>query len=280
MSILDALLGKTIREKKKNLVRVIYVTVAVFLALVVVLTFALIFSTDNENDVKSSDNQETKEPATNEKISCSFSQTKTGTLLVVNKNSAPYDFTVNPESNLVLISTSIPSFDGSPLYSIQKDGMLADKEALEAFNEMVKDFYEESTNKETARKLSIRSAYRTYAEQSGYSTPAGQSDFHTGMLFELTIGNSNVTISTEGTFDWIYENAHKYGFIERYPESKSSETGISDFDNAFRYVGIPHSTYIKENGLSLEGYVALIKESTKPISTLISLRLKTLPTIL
>ncbi len=263
MSILDALLGRTISEKRKNLVRIIYVTVTVFLTLVVILAFALATSTD---DGIEDDGNKPNDTVSSEKLSCSFSETKTGTLLVVNKNSEAYDFNSNPESDLVSMSSSLPSADGSALYSLQKDGMVANKEALEALNKMIKDFYEQSSDKEAAKKLSIRSAYRTYAEQSGYATPAGHSDFHTGMLFELTVGNTTTSISTDETFDWIYENAYKYGFIERYPESKSSETGVSDFDNAFRYVGTPHSTYIKENGLSLEGYVKLIKSSDKPIS--------------
>ncbi len=263
MSILDILLGKTVSEKRKNLVRVIYVTATVFLALVVVLAFALAASTDDGVEVK--DNTQDN-AVTSKTVSCSFSETKTGSLLIVSKNSAPFDFDANPESKLVSMSSSLPSADGSALYSLQKDGMVANKEALEALNKMIKDFYEQSSDKEAAKKLSIRSAYRTYAEQSGYATPAGHSDFHTGMLFELTVDRTTASISTDSTFDWIYDNAHKYGFIERYPESKSSETGVSDFDNAFRYVGTPHSTYIKENGISLEGYVKLIKSSNKPIS--------------
>ena len=265
MGILDALLGRTVAEKRKNLVRVIYATIAFFLAVSVILAFALAASSEKE-DIDNSTSKKPSDAVTSKTLSFSFADTKTGTLLVVNKNSAAYDFEANPESDLVLMSSALPSADGSAIYSLQKDGMLANKEALNALNEMLKDFYEASSNKDTAKKLSIRSAYRTYAEQSGYSTPAGQSDFHTGMLFELTLGNTTTSISTDSTFDWIYENAHKYGFIERYPESKSGETGVSDFDNAFRYVGTPHSTYIKEKNLSLEGYVELLRESEKPIS--------------
>ena len=264
MSILDTLLGRTVSEKRKNLVRVIYVTVAVFLALVVVLAFALAASTE---DGESVDTGKQSETVTNKTLKRSFSDTKTGTLLVVNKNSAPFDFEANPESKLVSMNAELPTSDGSALYILQKDGMLANKDALDALNEMITDFYDQASDKEAAKRLSVRSAYRTYVEQSGYATPAGHSDFHTGMLFELTVGSTTTSISTDSTFDWIYENAHKYGFIERYPESKSSETGVSDFDNAFRYVGTPHSNYIKEEGLSLEGYVKLIKESEKPIST-------------
>ena len=264
MGILDALLGRSIAEKRRSLVRIMHVTAALFLVVAVLLAVAL--ATSGDKDVDDAADSKPNGSTVSKTLSYSFDKTKSGHLLVVNKNSAPYDFEANPESELVLMSAALPSVDGTPLYILQKDGMLANKEALDALNEMITDFYAEASDKEAAKRLSVRSAYRTYAEQSGYSTPAGHSDFHTGMLFELTVGTTTNSISTDTAFNWIYENAHDYGFIERYPESKSGETGVSDFDNAFRYVGIPHSTYIKENDLSLEGYVKLIKESDKPIS--------------
>ena len=49
----------------------------------------------------------------------------------------------------------------------------------------------------------------------------------------------------------------------RYPEAKSSITGVSDFDNAFRYVGIVHATYMYETGLCLEEYVSSLRSYTE-----------------
>ena len=260
MRFLNEIFGRTPSERKKNLVRVIYVTVAAILLVTLVLSIALIVPS-GKNDKK--DDTSTR----NEVASYTFSQTKSGTLLLVNKKSASYDFSTNPESNLVKMSESLPSANGSALYSLQKDGMLANEEALNALNEMIKDFYDQSSDKETAKKLSVRTAYRSFETQQALSSavPAGHSDFHTGMLFELTIGDSTTTIKANKAFAWIYENAHKYGFIERYPESKASITGVSDFDNAFRYVGAPHASYIKEKGITLEEYVDLIKNSTEPL---------------
>ena len=259
MSILDKIFGISPNLKKKNLVRMIYVTVAAILLVTLTLAFALAFSSDKTRDDDKNDD------IPSETVIYPFSDTKTGTLLVVNKKSTAYDFSANPESALVLMHTALPSADGSSLYVLQKEGMLANEEALQALNEMIGDFYKQAPDKQAAKRLSIRTAYRSYETQKALnsSVPAGHSDFHTGMLFELTVGSSVTSIKTDSTFNWIYENAHKYGFIERYPESKSSVTGVSDFDNAFRYVGTPHSTYIKENGLSLEEYVDRIQKSSE-----------------
>lgn len=256
MSILDEIFGISPNVKKKNLVRVIYLTIAAILLVSLTLAIALAFPSDKTDD------SDKNGDIPSETVIYPFSDTKTGTLLVVNKTSNAYDFSANPESALVSMHASLPSADGSALYILQKDGMLANKEAIDALNRMIGDFYKQAADKQAAKQLAVRTAYRSYETQKALSSvPAGHSDFHTGMLFELTVGSSVTSIKTDSTFNWIYENAHKYGFIERYPESKSSITGVSDFDNAFRYVGTPHSTYIKENGISLEEYVDLIQRS-------------------
>lgn len=54
---------------------------------------------------------------------------------------------------------------------------------------------------------------------------------------------------------WLAENAHRYGFILRYPEGKQEITGIIYEPWHFRYVGPEHAKAIKEAGLCLEEYL-------------------------
>lgn len=255
--MLNELFGTTQNEKKRNLIRIIYLTVAVILIVCAALAITLIASRGETDDC---DNDKAVQSVT---IEYSFSDTKVGPLLVVNSNSEAYDFELNPESKLVSLKSNIPTADGSAIYTLRRDDMLANEEALRALNEMLEDFNKQANDKQAAKNLSVWTAYRSFVAQNSLnsSVKGGHSDFHTGMLFELTVGGTQTSIKTDSTFNWIYENAHKYGFIERYPESKSSYTGVSDFDNAFRYVGTPHSTYIKENGISLEEYVDTIQKS-------------------
>ena len=57
------------------------------------------------------------------------------------------------------------------------------------------------------------------------------------------------------------KNAHKYGFILRFPKNKEEETGYHFESWHYRYVGIDIAKYIKENDISLEEYYATkIKE--------------------
>ncbi len=59
---------------------------------------------------------------------------------------------------------------------------------------------------------------------------------------------------------WLRENAHRFGFILRYPEEKSSVTGIIYEPWHFRYVGKEVAEAIRQNGLCLEEYL----ESLRP----------------
>ena len=67
----------------------------------------------------------------------------------------------------------------------------------------------------------------------------------------------------EGDVEWFADNACKYGFIVRYPEGKDEVTGEKARTYTYRYVGAPHATYMHDNGLCLEEYIAEVKEHTK-----------------
>ncbi len=57
-------------------------------------------------------------------------------------------------------------------------------------------------------------------------------------------------------YKWLVENAHKYGFIQRYPTDKINITGY-DFESwHYRYVGVEAATYIYENGITFDEYYA------------------------
>ena len=92
-----------------------------------------------------------------------------------------------------------------------------------------------------------------------YPEEADKSDLHTGNAAVLSVftgamnygfRNSAVTKLAQ----WVEENAAKYGFIQ----------GDDIGENAkLRYVGVPHATYMKANGLDLEGYLSQLKNGEK-----------------
>jgi D-alanyl-D-alanine carboxypeptidase len=54
---------------------------------------------------------------------------------------------------------------------------------------------------------------------------------------------------------WLAENAHKYGFIIRYPKDKVDITGYKYEPWHLRYVGVDHAKEIHNRGISLEEYL-------------------------
>ncbi len=147
-------------------------------------------------------------------------------------------------------------------YGLTDSSWKLNETALNALNEMMLRYYEISGGDTS---IVVGSAYRTAAEQEALSSSVlpGYSDHHSGYCLTLKYVSSYL----EETH-WIYENAHKYGFIVRYPEAKSAITGVSGYGWCFRYVGVAHATYMYQNNLCLEEYVDLLQSSYASGSTL------------
>ena len=119
------------------------------------------------------------------------------------------------------------------------------------------------------------SAYRSYddqvanhqrfIDQHGYekaermSARPGHSEHQTGLAMDVTAYSSggHLTQSFYNTEEgiWLRENAHRFGFIIRYPYGKLDLTGIEFEPWHIRYVGRSTATSIFRNGLVLEQYV-------------------------
>lgn len=60
--------------------------------------------------------------------------------------------------------------------------------------------------------------------------------------------------ATYDVYLWLQENSYKYGFIFRYPGSKTDLTGVAEEVWHYRYVGIEAAAKIHEQGICLEEY--------------------------
>ena len=115
--------------------------------------------------------------------------------------------------------------------------------------------------------LCIQAGFLTVDELAGlhenypdeYPEEAGKSDLNTGNAVVLSVftGAMNYDFRDSAVTkiaQWVEENAAKYGFVQ----------GNDIGDNAkLRYVGVPHATYMKENGLDLAGYLAKLQDGNK-----------------
>ncbi len=90
-----------------------------------------------------------------------------------------------------------------------------------------------------------------------YSTRPGTSEHQTGLTVDMHDVDLNNMRSFNGTpaAEWLENNAHRFGFILRYPEGKQDITGIIYESWHFRYVGRTTATEIYESGLTLDEYI-------------------------
>jgi len=107
----------------------------------------------------------------------------------------------------------------------------------------------------------ITSGYRSYDRQievysesaPGEAQQPGASEHQTGLAFDVTAENVGGFQTTE-QYAWLCENAHKYGFIQRYPIGKDDITGISYEPWHYRYVGVEIAEFIHDKGITLEEF--------------------------
>lgn len=122
--------------------------------------------------------------------------------------------------------------------------------------------------------LKARSGYRSYATQDGlyrsnvakngqtyadkYSARPGHSEHQTGLAMDITSSSVNNQLSetfgetAEGL--WVAQNAHRFGFIIRYPKGKESITGYNYEPWHLRYVGPTLAGEIFQSTLTMEEY--------------------------
>jgi zinc D-Ala-D-Ala carboxypeptidase len=193
---------------------------------------------------------------------------------------------LNPENTMALVNkqfglpeTFLPNDLIRPKVSFsfgnQKiEKSLMRKEAAVALEKM----FQEAKN--SGIELFAVSGYRSYEYQDslfqaevdkvGFAKAAeavavpGQSEHQTGLSMDISSRAENMLLtaafgnSKEGK--WLTENAHRFGFILRYPQGKESITGYQYEAWHFRYIGINAATIIHEKKWTLEEYFQIVKK--------------------
>lgn len=120
------------------------------------------------------------------------------------------------------------------------------------------------------------SAYRSYQRQqeifdhnskikgeteaNKVSARPGESEHQTGLAIDVSAPSVDCQLveefgeTKEGK--WLRENAHKYGFIIRYPKGKEKTTGYQYEPWHLRYVGQKAAWTITKKGMTLEEYIS------------------------
>ena len=184
-------------------------------------------------------------------------------------NPTSYDYLVNKNNKLTsdYIPNDLEIIDIK--YSCKNKYLR--KEARINFENMTKNAKKEGFNivaVSTYRSYEYQEKlYNNYVLDKGFyyadmaSARAGHSEHQTGLAVDVANESLDyVNFESTKEFDWMKKNAHKYGFILRYPIGKFHITGFKYEPWHYRYVGIDIATYIYKNKLTLEEYKSLNKK--------------------
>lgn len=131
--------------------------------------------------------------------------------------------------------------------------------------------------------VTVTSAYRSYSSQQWYfnyyieeemktgksrsdaeavvltySARPGTSEHQTGLCIDMhNLPAANQSFGNTEAGKWLAANAHRFGFILRFPQGKENITGYTYEPWHFRFVGIKHASIIYEQGLCLEEYLEM-----------------------
>ena len=79
------------------------------------------------------------------------------------------------------------------------------------------------------------------------------SEHNAGLSVDIVSRDADFADTDE--YKWLLSNAHKYGFILRYPENKVKATGVEFKPYHWRFVGVNAAKEMKKTGQCLEEYL-------------------------
>ena len=168
----------------------------------------------------------------------------------------------------------VTRIDGKKTYSLSRSDIVLETNTLNAFNQMMLD-YCKTIDTSSASDESASNIILSWAGYSSKTINEYREDLASPKLgkeyYDHILGTSltlsvyePTTAITESilkqNYSWIYDNAHKYGFIIRYPDACKDHTGFDSTKRVhLRYVGVEHATYIYANGICLEKYLEILR---------------------
>ena len=104
----------------------------------------------------------------------------------------------------------------------------------------------------------------TWGERKADETAArpGHSEHQTGLVIDMTSKTEPLadSFTDSKAYEWLKENAYKYGFIERYPEGKTYLTGYNPESWHWRYVGLEAAKTMHDEDITFDEYYAFYVE--------------------
>lgn len=131
-----------------------------------------------------------------------------------------------------------------------REGYRTQKAQQQIMDEKIAYYQDQGNSKKDAKKLAKE-----------YVATPGTSEHQLGLSVDINADTDEC--SSDQLYEWLDENAYKYGFIKRYPEDKTSITGINNEPWHYRYVGKAAAWKMQKKHLCLEEYLGEASSSHK-----------------
>ncbi len=128
------------------------------------------------------------------------------------------------------------------IYPIVASGYRTTEKQQSIMDEKIQDYENEGCSPEEAK---------TKAE--AWVAIPGTSEHQLGIAVDINA--DGIHSVGQQVYDWLNQNAYKYGFINRYPSDKTEITGVLNEPWHYRYVGVDAATEIQNQGVCLEEYL-------------------------
>lgn len=254
--------------------------ISVFLLTVVLLfVFTACNKSENNSEINSDDVEQKNDIEVNDKLE-DEEQNKVDDTEVVETfldengcltNQDSIEVVVNKERNLsedyvpgdLVTLTDVPTCLSNPeVNQLRKNASDALKKMFDkALEEINIQLYARSGYRSYKTQVSLYNGYvQNHGQEAAdkFSAKPGQSEHQTGLSMDITSDNVNLQLTEDfGETEegkWVEENAHRFGFIIRYPEGKEDVTGYMYEPWHVRYVGEELAKKVYESGFTLEEY--------------------------
>ena len=171
-------------------------------------------------------------------------------LLLVNTE---HPYTETPELTDfegVKVDKRITEVLSAMLSAAKKDGV-----SLSVLSGYVSVEDQEAVYQQKLQELMDAGSTRVSAETKAAALKGGCSEYHTGLTVRLASPDETGVFSESAAYRWLLQNSVQYGFVFRYPENKTRQTGAEFDPQALRYVGKDHATRMRQMEMCLEEYV-------------------------
>ena len=284
---------KNKRRTRRNIVLSIFAVITLIL-----IVFAALIIAKIVEEAKNPNNQQIPSNENITYIPRDAGNVKMGNLILIN-SSNPFDYNINnlisssyenlPQGIVNLwsfknnsanntetkikidsLNISAPTYElASPTLANQ---ICLEENTLHAFNQLMLDYCKtldlSDYSSGSASKINVAWGWSYEDDLQNDLTSYGNAFLNHADGKSITLklvkaGNEQITITEQvlkENFSWIYENAHKYGFIIRFPDEHKNHTSFDSTERVhLRYIGVEHATYIFNSNICFEEYLGLIR---------------------